>query len=361
MTFRDLTNALKALRSSRTAFGAFIILGMVMVAKRREKQDCTSDSTMALDDENAPGLSKIEALLKGPLNYDDPHLLEIIRKKYLIPPSAKSYDLMIDRKDYKAGVYNSYFELEPSFVTLRDILYKILKNVRDGFFVEAGAVDGEFLSNSLMIERRLKWKGLLVEADGDMFKKLLSRNRKAWASHSCLALHSYPHREVFIKYSAKGDLIPGASMFSRGHGVLAPVEHLSPMRKVGANPENSDPLYDFVQCLPLASLLLALNVTHVHFISLDVEGAEPAILDSLPWDVITVDVWLVEHISEREHPENYQYLPKDIQRSVAFTDNLVEAFMSRGYTLYPVSKERLKDNYIFIRKNSEIYENLNIL
>ncbi|XP_068244980.1 uncharacterized protein [Palaemon carinicauda] len=395
MIFKSYKTILKDLQcnqlSSRTKLlGGFIVLCVLSVATMRNSRDF---SQQTIDGDNYGGLEEIELRLQGPVNYDDPNLLEIIRKKYLIPPSTKSYDLMIDRKDYKASIYNSYFKLDPSFVTLRDLLFKILKDVDDGFFVEAGAVDGEFLSNSLMLERLLKWRGLLVEADGDMFKKLLTRNRKAWASPSCLAIHPYPHREIFIKYSAKeDDLVPGKSMFFRGHGVLSPVEHLSPMRMVGANPENSDPLYDSVQCLPLASLLLGLNVTHVDFISLDVEGAEPAILNSFPWNVITVDVWLVEHITGLESPEQDQDLRKDlgdnepnsenteeyVSRSLdirvtgkqdtvvnlkgdlAFTENFFQAFFSRGYISYPISKERLKDNYIFIRKDSKIYEKLNI-
>lgn len=54
------------------------------------------------------------------------------------------------------------------------------------------------------------------------------------------------------------------------------------------------------QCFPLLSLLLALNITTVHYISLDVEGAEAGVLMAFPFDCIEVSVWTVEH---REGPE----------------------------------------------------------
>jgi hypothetical protein len=39
---------------------------------------------------------------------------------------------------------------------------KLFKMKRNGFFIEAGAYDGEMYSNSLYLEKRLGWKGLLA-------------------------------------------------------------------------------------------------------------------------------------------------------------------------------------------------------
>ena len=57
---------------------------------------------------------------------------------------------------------------------------------RGGFFVECGALDGETRSNTLYMERFLGWTGLLVEADPSNFKKVLSKQRNAWAVNVCL-------------------------------------------------------------------------------------------------------------------------------------------------------------------------------
>lgn len=42
---------------------------------------------------------------------------------------------------------------------------KILNGKTGGFFVEAGAFNGEYLSNSLFFEIHRNWTGLLVEAN----------------------------------------------------------------------------------------------------------------------------------------------------------------------------------------------------
>ena len=61
-----------------------------------------------------------------------------------------------------------------------------------GFYVECGALDGEFYSNSLPFETKHNWTGLLVEPDPRHTKELLNRNRRAWVSATCLSPNTYP-------------------------------------------------------------------------------------------------------------------------------------------------------------------------
>ena len=68
-----------------------------------------------------------------------------------------------------------------------------------GFFVEAGAYDGEFLSNTLFMERHLKWSGILIEANQKVFQKLLRSQRKSFALPVCLSVHPYPSEVCSIR------------------------------------------------------------------------------------------------------------------------------------------------------------------
>lgn len=45
-----------------------------------------------------------------------------------------------------------------------------------------------------------------------------------------------------------------------------------------------------VQCLPVYSLLLALNRTTVDYFSLDVEGNELEVLQTIPWEKVDIKV-----------------------------------------------------------------------
>ncbi|KAK3880717.1 hypothetical protein Pcinc_014809 [Petrolisthes cinctipes] len=181
---------------------------------------------------------------------------------------------------------------------------EILKGKRGGVFVEAGAYDGESLSNTLYLEQQLGWHGLLVEPDPWNFWSLRKKGRKAHAVQACLSPSPFP-REVTFKQSD-----------TMGH--IASVGEEGSRRGI----------FTRVKCFPLYSLLLALNTTHVHFLSLDVEGAELQVLKTVPWERVTIDVICVEH---RHIPEGSQAL-----------QNFLE---EQGYILHA----SLGDDYIFVR------------
>merc|ERR1711997_1122125 len=61
-----------------------------------------------------------------------------------------------------------------------------------GFFVEAGASDGEIISNSLYFEIKYKWTGLLVEPNPDFHDALFAKRRDAWILPHCLSTNSTP-------------------------------------------------------------------------------------------------------------------------------------------------------------------------
>lgn len=63
---------------------------------------------------------------------------------------------------------------------------------RGGFFLEAGALDGYYQSNTFFLERDLGWTGLLVEPNPVFFEALLARHRRAWATDLCLGTKPYP-------------------------------------------------------------------------------------------------------------------------------------------------------------------------
>ena len=71
----------------------------------------------------------------------------------------------------------------------------------EGFFIEAGALDGYFLSNTLWLEKVLGWTGLLVEPDEVNFNALKNNHRKAYIADACLSVEPYPQKSTFRKYT----------------------------------------------------------------------------------------------------------------------------------------------------------------
>jgi len=85
-----------------------------------------------------------------------------------------------------------------------------------------------------------------------------------------------------------------------GNGVVKPwFKGNGKIRPIKGDPENP-PYIDHdpkeyisagtVECFPLYSLLAAINVTTVDYLSLDVEGVEYKILKSIPFDKLTIKV-----------------------------------------------------------------------
>ncbi|XP_013396864.1 uncharacterized protein LOC106163737 [Lingula anatina] len=206
----------------------------------------------------------IEDLGSKAVNATDPRLLRLLREKWLLAPSSRPYDLKNPEKEHTSQIGQS------------QTVDKLLKQRQNGFFVEAGAANGESHSNSLFFERFRNWTGVLVEADPWAFYKITKKHRKSYIINTCLSPRPHPERMEFTYASELGGI------GETGH--VLPDYAQDAIRGKG-----------FPQCFPIHSILAALGVTHVDYFSLDVEGAEVEILRSFPWEEITVDVWTVEY------------------------------------------------------------------
>ncbi|XP_047483529.1 protein Star-like [Penaeus chinensis] len=134
-----------------------------------------------------------------------------------------------------------------------------------------GAVDGEIFSNSLYFERALNWTGLLVEPNPEDYQTLTTRGRKAYSIHAAVSPKN----------------TSGMSIFNRRRQLFG---------RLGPDEGTGIPVWRF----PLYTMLAALNVTVVDFLSLDVEGDELEVLRTIPWDRITIRLMCVEinHVKE---------------------------------------------------------------
>ena len=70
------------------------------------------------------------------------------------------------------------------------------------FFIEAGALDGETLSNTLYLELKYNWTGLLVAPNPWLVSFLSKKKRNAWISPHCLSPTKAP---IVVKFDAMGE------------------------------------------------------------------------------------------------------------------------------------------------------------
>ncbi|XP_068221071.1 uncharacterized protein [Palaemon carinicauda] len=223
---------------------------------------------------------------------------------------------MLDKHSQEANNYNVYRTGFLSWIRINQILKRLFSDQPPGFFLEAGALDGEFISNTLHLERELGWTGLLIEADPVLYAALPDKHRRSWSSQSCISPNSYAEVRTFESYRPKNqtDFANELLIRSTGNleGVMAPAAG-----RMGLKATYS------VQCFPLLSYLLTLNKRDVQYISLDVEGAEADILLTLPWDRVNITVWTIEHRSQNTRFKDHYLEPGGIAvRSVVKQDDV---------------------------------------
>jgi len=173
-----------------------------------------------------------------------------------------------DGSEYSLSMPPSEFLSQPrSFhdlqaVEVDTLIFKGKK--KGGFFIEAGAYDFEYESTSLYFELLHDWTGLLVEPSQIYYQVGRAKNRKVKSVNCCLSPKQRPTTMKLI-----GDSI-----------LVVP---------------STQALIELdVQCFPLYSILLALDNPTVNYFSLDIEGGEYQVLETIPWDKVDIEVMSIE-------------------------------------------------------------------
>jgi len=171
---------------------------------------------------------------------------------------------------------------------------ELLQRRRNGIFLECGAYDGETFSNSLFFELHRNWTGILIEANPIHLKSVIEKNRKVFVVPGCLSVTSGPAMVTFTMDPGPFGQISGNFKNTVNNSLNRYRKHdnintLKRRSKVKALPQI------YVHCFPLMSIVDALDIHHIDYISLDVEGAEAAILNTIDWSKLTVDAFTIEY------------------------------------------------------------------
>jgi FkbM family methyltransferase len=143
-----------------------------------------------------------------------------------------------------------------------------------------GACDGIIYSNTKFFENAMSWKGVLIEPDPTMFSQL-KKNR--------------PHSQCF---HCAVSLLPGNVEFY-ATGPLSSVKDLTSSHHIESWHEKYPPKLIEVPSRRLDDILHEAGITHIDFWSLDVEGAEFNVLQTMDW---SISVYLI--LIEKQEPES---------------------------------------------------------
>jgi FkbM family methyltransferase len=141
------------------------------------------------------------------------------------------------------------------------------KYIGNGYFVEMGALNGITFSNSLMFEYCLGWKGLLIEAHPVNYGNLVDQRPCATNYWTAIC----PANDQNMMYISREGSVGTVSPTKPKNGV----SYMTP-------------------CRTMQSIFDEQNITWVDFFSLDVEGAELIVLETIDFSKTEVGVFLVE-------------------------------------------------------------------
>lgn len=189
----------------------------------------------------------------------------------------------------------------------------------DGFFVDIGAHDGVTYSNSKHFEE-LGWRGVCVEPNPQVFRQL-QRNRSCKCVNACISEVSGEIEFAMVVSESEDDF---TNMLS---GIVDKYDKRHRRRleqEVAAAGGRLDHIQvasqKFNECVPPG--------TKIDFVSIDTEGAELAVLQSIDFGAVDVECFVIEN--------NY-------------SENTIAEFMnSKGYKLHAT----LKVDQVFVRQRS---------
>jgi FkbM family methyltransferase len=163
-----------------------------------------------------------------------------------------------------------------SFIN-RIIVDEYFRDVRDGFFIESGACDGIFQSNTYYLETELNWSGLLIEPNPDYVEECIF-NRPKSKVYSCALVSPDYQGDSTVLYSiaCKGAM---GTVGDRG---------------IWINESETPVVHENIPVKTLTSILDEIQPPQINFMSLDVEGYELNVLQGLDLEKYKPEVIVVE-------------------------------------------------------------------
>ena len=176
----------------------------------------------------------------------------------------------------------------------------MLNHKRDGFFIEMGAVDGVLGSNTYCLEKLYGWNGILIEPIKDYFEQIPQYRNTKYQLNICIG-----QEEGLVPFTR----IEGYSKCLSGISSLYSNQHRDRiLREV--QERNQQVHVDLIPCKKLITVLNDCGVTHVDYLSIDVEGGELFVIKSMEMETNPIRPIIIGCENNYNNAELETYLNK---------------------------------------------------
>merc|ERR1712216_722687 len=177
-----------------------------------------------------------------------------------------------------------------------------------GTFVEIGALDGDSLSNTWLLEKDLGWSGLLVEGCPDNFEAL-KRNRPGCMLSNKAVCNPVPPSKS-LSFSVNCGPSSGVLDTQIGDDFIKNIRSGEAGKSVQ------------VPCDTMSNIIHEAGLKHIDLFSIDVEGSEAKLVTSIDFTKVSIHVIVIE----MDHSSN-------VDQEIVASELTKAGFTSAGFVM----------------------------
>jgi FkbM family methyltransferase len=201
----------------------------------------------------------------------------------------------------------------------------VFKGFKNGFFFDVGAHDGLNINNTLYFEKFNNWTGVNIEPMKNIYDRLVI-NRPNCINLN-IAISNNDGNAEFIYNTGYTEMLSGLKdTYDQRHFNRLNNENL----QFGSKTDTINVITNKME-----TICNNHNIEHMHYLSIDVEGAEFEVIKSINFDKVFIDV--IEF--ENNYPDN--------------SKEIIEYLLNKNYKLLLYSHD-----IFMIHNNSQFIKNL---
>ena len=156
----------------------------------------------------------------------------------------------------------------------------IFKGYKNGFYVDVGAHDGVSLNNTLYFEKNNNWRGINIEPIKKVFDNLVI-NRPNNINLNCAVCNNDGETDFLCNI--------GYTEMISGIKDNFDIRHLHRLQRENIQYGSITEVIK-VETKKLETILHENDISHINYLSIDVEGAEFEVIKSINFDKVFIDV-----------------------------------------------------------------------
>lgn len=164
------------------------------------------------------------------------------------------------------------------------IIDSLLRGKTGGFFIDIGAYDGITFSNTYFFEKTRNWNGICIEPIPEIFEKL-KKNRKCHLINAAISTSN--EKLNFKRCYGYTEMLSGLTKFRYAEHEKRTEDEI---RAFGGESEIIK-----VQGYLLQGILDNLNIKNIDYLSIDIEGGEFEVLDTIDFNKYKIKLFSVEN------------------------------------------------------------------